>query len=261
MSGWRKLSCYLALMAGMCLSGCENSALESTGATAADAKNKIVVAHEASFPPMEFIDDSGQMVGFDIDVIQAVAKAAGLEVEHKNVAWDGIFGALKGGEADVIVSSVTITDERKAQFNFTNPYYTAGQSLLVRTGEEAQYPDLDSLKGKSIGVQIGTTGGEFVSRLGGFEMKQYNTAGMAIIDLANGQIDAVVIDKPVADYHAAKKPEFREKVAVAGEPQTTEVFGFVVRKEDTELLDKLNAGLEKIEGDGTLAKLEQKWFR
>lgn len=221
----------------------------------------IVVASEASFPPMEFIDDAGQVVGFDIDLIREVAREAGLEVNIKNVAWDGIFGALKGGEADVIASSVTITDERKAQFDFTRPYYRAGQSLLVRTEDQQAYPGLESLKGKTVGVQIGTTGAEHMQKLGGFELKQYNTAGLAIIDLANGQVDGVLIDKPVADYHAARKPEFRDKVTVAGEPQTTEQFGFVVRKGEADLLQKLNTGLDKVESNGTLEKLEAKWFR
>jgi len=249
------------VMGGGILAGCDGGGSGDGTPGAAAGNDVIVVAHEASFPPMEFIDDSGAMVGFDIDVIDALAAAAGLKVEHRNVAWEGIFGALKTGEADVIASSVTITEERKQQFDFTRPYYKAGQSLLVRKGQEAQFPNLDALKGKTLGVQIGTTGGEYLTRLGGFNLKQYNTAGMAIIDLANGQVDAVIIDKPVADYHAAKKPEFRDKVVVVGEPHTEEAFGFVVDRGNRELLDKLNAGLEKIEGDGTLAKLEQKWFR
>lgn len=251
----------LAAVGLVALSGCSNTTDGEGGAAGPEGSKKIVIAHEASFPPMEFIDDSGEMVGFDIDVIRAVADAAGLKVEHKNVAWDGIFGALKTGEADVIASSVTITDERKNQFDFTQPYYKAGQSLLVRKGDESKYPNLEALKGKSIGVQIGTTGSEYVTGLGDYTLKQYNTAGMAIIDLANGQLDAVIIDKPVAEFHAAKKPEFRDKVVVVGEPQTEESFGFVVRKGDKELLDKLNAGLKKVEEDGTLEKLEQKWFR
>jgi len=262
MKRWFNLGCLAFVAASItAFAGCDGGGAGTGGSASGSGSDTIVVAHEASFPPMEFIDDSGAMVGFDIDVIDAVAKASGLKVEHRNVAWDGIFGALKTGEADVIASSVTITDERKQQFDFTRPYYNAGQSLLVRTGQEAQFPNLDSLKGKTIGVQIGTTGGEYVTGLGGLNLKQYNTAGMAIIDLANGQVDAVIIDKLVADYHAAKKPEFRDKVVVVGEPQTEEVFGFVVNKGNRELLDKLNAGLEKIEGDGTLEKLEQKWFR
>lgn len=225
------------------------------------AAKKVVIGSEASFPPMEFIDDQGQIVGFDIDVVKAIAKETGLDIEIRNVAWDGIFGALKSGSVDVIASSVTITDERKAQFDFSRPYYRAGQSLLVRSSDSQKYPDLSALQGKTVGVQIGTTGAEHMQKLGNYELKQYNTAGLAIIDLANGQVEAVLIDKPVADYHASQKPEFRDKIVVAGEPYTTENFGLVVRKGDTELLNVLNTGLEKLEANGTLQKLEAKWFR
>src|SRR6478735_7713899 len=98
----------LAILIGAMFSACEHK-----GPEAANAKKSIVVASEASFPPMEFIDDKEQIVGFDIDVISAAALAAGINVEIRNVAWDGIFGALKDGQADVIASSVTITEERK----------------------------------------------------------------------------------------------------------------------------------------------------
>jgi polar amino acid transport system substrate-binding protein len=245
----------LAILIGGMFSGCEHKAPE-----AANAKKSIIVASEASFPPMEFIDDKEQIVGFDVDVISAAALAAGMNVEIRNVAWDGIFGALKDGQADVIASSVTITDERKAQFDFTRPYYKAGQCLLVRTADKAKYPSIEALKGKAVGVQLSTTGADYMQKLGGYEVKQYNTAGLAIIDLANGLIEGVLIDKPVADYHAAKKPEFKDKVAVVGQPQTSEQFGFVVRKGETELLKKLNAALEELERNGTLRKLEAKWF-
>ncbi|MBX7247146.1 MAG: basic amino acid ABC transporter substrate-binding protein [Candidatus Sumerlaeaceae bacterium] len=226
----------------------------------AGPSKKVVVASEASFPPMEFVEDSGAIVGFDIDLIKVVAAAADVELEIKNVAWDGIFGALKSGTADVIASSVTITDERKGQFDFSTPYLRAGQVILVRTADKGAFPDLASLKGKRVGVQISTTGAERMQKEP-VELKQYNTAGLAVIDLINGNVDAVMIDRPVADYYAARKAEFAKKVVVAGEPYTTEQFGFVVRKGDAELLAKLNRGLEKVKDDGTLAKLEEKWFR
>lgn len=103
--------------------------------SAPDASKKVVVASEASFPPMEFVEDSGAIVGFDIDLIKAVSAAAGVGIEIRNVAWDGIFGALKSGTADVIVSSVTITDERKGQFDFSMPYLRAGQGPCPHRGQ------------------------------------------------------------------------------------------------------------------------------
>lgn len=240
------------------LAGCSRETDNAT--TTTSAGKKIVVASEASFPPMEYVDDDGKIVGFDIDLIRAVAKASGLEVEIKNVAWDGIFGALQSKDADVIVSSVTITDDRRKQFDFSEPYMKAGQVIMMRITDKGKYNDLASLSGKVVGVQMGTTAAERMQKEK-VELKQYQTAGLAIIDLANGNVDAAVIDKPVADYYASKKPEFANKLHVSGEPQTDEQFGFVVRKGETELLKKLNDGLAKIRQDGTFDKIQATWFR
>lgn len=227
------------------------------------SSRKLVVASEATFPPMEFKDEAGKIVGFDVDLVHAIAKEAGLEVEFQDVAWDGIFGALKSGSADIIASSVTITDERKAQFDFSDPYLEAGQVLVVRAQDREKYPDLAALQGKKIGVQMGTTAAEYMERqtTGSYTLGQYNTAGLAIIDLANGNVDGAVIDKPVADYYATQKPEFAQKLHVAAQPETKEQFGLVVQKGNEELLRKLNEGLAKIKADGTFGQIQAKWFR
>lgn len=224
------------------------------------AKKKVLVATEASFPPMEFVDDAGQVVGFDIDLVKAVAARGKFEVEFQNVAWDGIFAALKNGNYDMVASSVTITPDRKAQFDFSEPYLKAGQVILVRTEDRSKYPDMASLKGKKVGVQIATTGSERMEKEP-VELKQYNTAGLVFQDLINGNIDAVMMDKPVADYYASKKPESAKKIVVVGEPHTSEQFGLVLRKGDTQLKAMVDGGLAEIRKDGTLERLEKKWFR
>lgn len=251
----------LASLRALCAALAGGLVLLLTACQSQRQTNTLVVGTDASFPPMEYVDDSGAIVGFDIDLIQAVAREAGLNVEIRNVAWDGIFGALKAGNIDIIVSSVTITDDRQAQFDFTRPYLKAGQVIIVRAGDKEKFPDAASLKGKKVGVQIGTTGAEFMEKLGGTELKQYNTAGLAMIDLSNGNVDAVVIDKPVADYYARKAPGTTQKLEVASEPQTDEQFGFVVRKGEKELLQKLDDALARIEQNGTLRAVESRWFR
>ncbi len=258
MSRSRLIALLFAVACAALVSGCSKSAPDTPPAA---ARTKIVVASEASFPPMEYIDDSGTIIGFDIDLIKAVAKEAGLEVEIQNVAWDGIFGALQSGNADLIASSVTITDDRKARFAFTRPYLKAGQVLLVRAADKDKYPDLKALSDKAVGVQMGTTGAEFMQKQGGSEVKQYNTAGLAIIDLANGNLEGVLIDKPVADYYATQKPEFAQKLHLAGAPHTEEQFGFVLRKDDKELLAKLDSALANVQANGTAQKIEDDWFR
>jgi polar amino acid transport system substrate-binding protein len=219
----------------------------------------ITVASEASYPPMEFLDDNGEIVGFDIDLIKALAKKTNLKVKVNNVAWEGIFGTLIAGNADVIASSVSITPDRKKQFDFTAPYFKSGIVLVVRSEDKDKYPDLDSLKGSVIGAQIGTTSADLLSSRG-IQAKLYNSAGLVFIDLANGNIPAMLMDKPVADYYAAKKPEFAKKFVVTSKMYSDEPLGFVVQKGNTELLNKLNSGLSAVKKDGTLQQLETKWF-
>jgi polar amino acid transport system substrate-binding protein len=136
----------------------------------------------------------------------------------------------------------------------------AGQVILVRTADKEKYPDLASLKGRKVGVIISTTGAIRMQKEP-VELKQYSSGGLAVIDLINGSTDAVMIDKPVAEYYAARKADFAKKVVVSGQPYTEEQFGMVVRKGNAELLAKLNRALDKLSHDGTLAQLENKWFR
>jgi polar amino acid transport system substrate-binding protein len=244
----------LIMLVGLC--GC--GAKQTPGEPA--TSNRIVVASEVSFPPMEFIDDSGKMVGFDLDLIRAVAEKAGLKAEIQNVAWEGIFGMLKSNTADVVASSVTITDERKAQYDFTQPYMKSGLVVVVRAEDKDKYPDLASLKGKKVGAQIGTTAADRISTEP-VEVKLYNSAGLVFIDLANGNLDGMMMDKPVADYYSARKPEFAKKLHVAEKMYADESLGFVVRKGNRELLDKLNAGLDAVKKDGTYEKIQANWFK
>jgi len=118
---------------------------------------KITIATDATWPPMEMVDTNKNIVGFDIDLMNAAAKAGGFTVEFKNTAWDGIFAGLENGKYDAVMSSVTITDERKKTMDFSLPYINAGQILVVKN-ETQGVTKLDDLKGKTVGAQIGTTG-------------------------------------------------------------------------------------------------------
>ncbi|MCD6286019.1 MAG: transporter substrate-binding domain-containing protein, partial [Anaerolineae bacterium] len=116
----------------------------------------VVVATDATWPPMEYVDENKEIVGYDIDLMNAVAEAAGLEIEFKNVAWDGIFAGLAAGEYDAIISSVTITEERQEKYDFSEPYINAGQIVVV--GADSDITGPDALSGSTVGAQIGTTG-------------------------------------------------------------------------------------------------------
>jgi polar amino acid transport system substrate-binding protein len=228
---------------------------------AAQAKVKLTFGSDATFPPMEFVDTNKSIVGFDVDMINAVAKAAGFEAVVKNVAWDGIFAGLENSEYDGILSSVTITDERKAKYDFSSPYVNAGQVIIVpKTTKDVTKPE--DLKGKVVGVQISTTGDIAVTKIAGIKQKKtYDEIGLAVEDLSIGRLDAVVVDSPIAANYVLQNDKYKAKLQIVGKPFTDEYYGVTVRKGDAKALDLINKGLAAIQKDGTLDKLKAKWLQ
>jgi len=220
----------------------------------------IVVATDATWPPMEFVDEKQNIVGFDIDLIKAVAAKAGLKVEIKNQAWDGIFGGLAAKKYDAVISSVTITEERKQTMAFSDPYINAGQVLVVRA-KTANVSTLKDLKGKKVGAQIGTTGAAEIGKVAGLELKNYDELGLAIEDLYSGRIDGVVCDTPIAADFVLQNARYKNALKIVGKPFTEEYYGIAVNKDNPELLKKINAALAALKADGSLEALEKKWLR
>lgn len=223
------------------------------------AEKKIVVATDATFPPMEMVDKSKAIVGFDIDLINAVAKEAGFKVEIKNTAWDGIFAGLPAGKYDAVISSVTITPERLKEYDFSEPYINAGQVLVV--AKTLKVKSLVEMKGKKLGAQIGTTGAMEIKKVAGIECKTYDEIGLAFADLAAGRIQGVVIDTPVAADYALQKAEYKDKLKIATAPFTKEQYGIVVKKGNKDLLVLLNKGIKAVKAKGIDKQLEKKWLR
>jgi polar amino acid transport system substrate-binding protein len=228
--------------------------------SAAPSPKKIVVASDCTWPPMEYVDENKNMVGFDIDLVNAVAKAAGFQVEIKNTAWDGIFAGLAAGDYQAIASSVTITDERKKAMDFSDPYVNAGQVLVVRKGTTG-VSTLADLVGKKVGAQIGTTGAIEISKVKGVELKTYDEIGLSFEDLVNGNLSGVVADSPIAANFALQNPTYKAKLMIVGKPFTDEWLGFVVRKGDSATLKLFNDGLAKVKASGELNALMKKWLQ
>jgi len=234
------------------------SALAGCAGTGTGGK-KFVIATDASFPPMEFVDDSKAIVGFDIELMNAIAKEMGFTVEFKNTAWDGIFAGLEGRSYDAVMSSVTITDERKQKYDFSDPYINAGQAVVVRADEKAINSETDLPK-KTVGAQIGTTGAFAVQKIAGATLKEYDTIDLALLDLVNKKLDAVVVDMPVAADYALASKDFKDKLMIVGKPFTDEYYGVTVRKGDKTLVDLFNPGLKKVKDSGAYDKIYQKWI-
>lgn len=225
--------------------------------------SKIVIASDATFPPMEMVDENKNIVGFDIDLMNAAAKAGGFTVEFKNTAWDGIFAGLDAGKYDAVMSSVTITDERKKTMDFSIPYINAGQILVVKS-EVNGVSSLADLKGKVVGAQIGTTGAFEIDKVKDADKiteKTYDEIGLAFEDLANGRVTAVVIDTPVAANYALQNPNYKGKLKIVGAPFTQEFYGVAVKKGNAKVLDVINAGLKKVLDAGDNKAIEDKWLK
>ena len=221
------------------------------------APKAISVASDATWPPMEFVDANKKIVGFDIDFMTAVAKEAGLQVTFKNTAWDGIFAGVEAGQYDAIISSVTITPERQAKYDFTAPYVQIGQILVVPKAEKGT--KIADLKGKKIGAQIGTTGAMEVKKVAGVELKTYDEVGLAFEDMAAGRIAGVVCDEPTAVTYALQKKEYSSKFKIVGKSFTKEAYGIVVKKGNKDLVAQLNKGIAAVQKKKIDVQLKKKW--
>ncbi len=220
----------------------------------------LIVGTSPDFPPFEYVDSkTGKIVGFDIDLIKLVAEKAGYKcVKIVSMDFDSLIPALQSGKIDVIAAGMSITPERRKIVAFTVPYWEADQAVLVKKGSGFMPKSIEDLKDKKIGVEIGTTGDDYISRIAknlSIEVKKYKSFVLAVQDLINGRIDAVVLDSPVAKMFTKKYP-----VVIAFTIKTGEKYGFAVRKSDTELLEKLNKALKEIMSSSEWSKLVEKYF-
>ncbi|MFW5689194.1 MAG: basic amino acid ABC transporter substrate-binding protein [Spirochaetota bacterium] len=220
----------------------------------------VLVATDATWPPMEFVNEDKEIVGYDIDLMRAIAEAAGFEVEFRNTAWDGIFAGLATGEYDAVISSVTITEERMETMDFSDPYINAGQVLIVRQ-DQSGVDELEDLVGQTVGAQIGTTGAFEIDKVEGVELATYDEIGLAVADLANGRISGVVVDTPTAASYVLQNDEYAGTLQIVGEPFTEEFYGIAVQKGNTELLAMINEGLAAVQEQGIPEELEDTWLR
>ncbi|MEB2650777.1 MULTISPECIES: ABC transporter substrate-binding protein [Pseudomonas] len=228
----------------------------SAGAMAETLKMGI----EAAYPPFNNKDASGQVVGFDKEIGDALCAKMKAECSVVTSDWDGIIPALNAKKFDFLISSLSITEERKAAVDFTDPYYSNKLQFIAPKNVDFK-TDKDSLKGKTIGTQRATLAGTWLEDTYGDDIKVslYDTQENAYLDLTSGRVDAILADK-YANYDwlktdAGKNYEFK------GDPvEESDKIGIAVRKGDNELRNKLNAALKEIVADGTYKKINDKYF-
>ena len=221
----------------------------------------VVIGTDATYPPFESVDTAtNQIVGFDVDLMNEIAKLINIKPEFKNADFKTIFTALQAKEFDAVMSAATITEERRQIVAFSNPYIDVGQLIVTTAGNEKVKGVADLASGMTVGVQTGTTGEEAArteAKVPDDMLKRYDTIDLAFADLANNSIDAVIADGPTVGNYTSQ-PQYSGKLAIVGEPFTTESYGIAVNQSDTELLNAINAALAQIKGGNTIQQLKDK---
>jgi polar amino acid transport system substrate-binding protein len=218
---------------------------------------KISVVTDATYPPFESVNDQTKAIeGFDIDVMNAIAKEANLEIEYVNVAWDPLLAGMSQGTYQMAISCITITPERAESMLFSNPYYTAGQIVVVAKNNTT-FTNKDNLSGM-VAAQLGTTGAMEVEKLTGCTLKPYDSIGLAFQDLLNGQVVAVICDSPVGAGYVSQN---KDKLKTIGEMFTTESYGIAFSKGNEDLQKKINTALAAVIKAGKIDEFAAKWLR
>jgi polar amino acid transport system substrate-binding protein len=218
---------------------------------------KIRVATDATYPPFTYIDEhTGQLVGFDINLMNLIAEKENLEVEFVKVNFEPLLEGMALGIYDAAISAISITEARQKDMLFSEPYFVTGHVITVFI-ENNTITGKDSLVGKVVGAETGSTSAADVSEMEGVTAKYYVDLRVAFDDLMNNKIDAVVSDKTIASVYVTNYPD---KLKIIGEPFTQENYGIAVAKNKPELLQKINAGLNALKAEGMIEQLTQKWL-
>ncbi len=217
-------------------------------------KDTLVMGTNAEFEPFEYREND-EIVGYDVDTAKAIADFVGMDFSVEDMAFDSLITALNSGQIDMVVAGMSVTDERLEQVNFSNPYYRAAQVIIVPK-EGATVASSADLAGKKIGVQEGTTGDIYVEEnVENADLNRFKKAVDAAIDLANGRLDAVVLDEQPALRIVAQN----DALTVLDEALTEEEYAIAVRKDNPELLSAINACLDDLAETGKTDELLTKY--
>ena len=234
----------------------ETTAGESTAETTTGGKGTLYVGTDATFQPFEYVENDEYM-GFDIDLMRALGAEMGYDdVEFVNTDFKGLIPGLTAKKFDVIASGMYITDERKESISFTDTYYPGGLSIMVLKDDDS-VSGIEDLKDKKVAVQVGTKSVTYLEEnYPDIKRVEVETNNEMFMSLESGKADAVITGRPAAKVYASQS----DKVKVLDYPVTEELYGFGIRKEDTELLDEMNAALAAIKENGVYDEISAKYF-
>lgn len=259
----------LAASLVLSLAGCGSKGAETEKTTAADGETKeagneaagteaaggtLVMATNAEFPPYEY-REGDNVVGIDVEIGEAIAKSMGMELKVEDMAFDSIIVAVDAGKADLGLAGLTVTEDRLMNVNFSDPYTTATQVVIVKDDSPITSPN--DLEGKKIGVQLGTTGDQYAGDIKDATVERYNKGFEAVQAMTQGKIDAVIIDREPAKVFV----EQNEGIKMLDEAYTEEEYAIAIKKDNDELLKKVNTALEDLKSSGELQKILDKYIK
>lgn len=246
-----------ALIAMLVLAACgSTSENEETTTNEGGESKTLVMGTSADFPPFESIDESGEIIGFDIDLAKAIAAELGYEIEIKDMKFDGLIGALQADRVDFVMSGMSATEERKQNVDFSTEYHRSGEMFLSL--KDAGIDSIEDLDGKTLGVQLGTIqeqGAEKIQEEYGFEIKPIDSSSVMIQELLSNRVDAIYIDKAVG-------VGYQEEQDLAGfdDPTSASPGMAAAFPKGSELVAEINEALATLEENGTIEELKEKWL-
>lgn len=215
----------------------------------AEGETVMHVGTNPEFAPFEYVDDNGEIAGIDVDIMNEIGKDLGVTIEMQAMEFDALVPSLASGKLDATIAGMSITDGRKQSVLFSDPYFTSTQVVILPEGSEIA--TIDDLKGKKIGVQLGTTGDIYVTEnIEGAEVSRYNKGMDAALDVLNGRLDAVVIDTLPAKQFVASLAGLVVHDEILTDVEV-EPYGIAVQLGQEELIEKINASLKRMQEDGT----------
>lgn len=240
----------------LALAGCGTTTNPTNNSTQATTQKVLTVGTDPTFAPMEFMNSQNQPTGFDIDLMNAIAKDMGYKLNVQTSSFDGLIPSLQAGKYDAVIAAMTITPDRAKSVLFSNRYFMATQYIAFKKGTDIK--SLADLKGKRLGVQNATTG-ETVLEKAGFNPKKYDDIQLAFTDLINGGVDAVVTDSSVVLYFIKQHPNLDVQYITGN--FSKEYYGIAVKQGNTALQSKINASLQKLIANGQYNEIYKKWFK
>lgn len=243
----KKMILAMMVVVGVLFTGCGGSKEES---------KVIYVGTNAEYKPYEYLED-GKIAGFDIDLMEELAESMGYEIEWNNMSFDGLLPALQSGKVDMVIAGMSPTEERAKAVDFTEVYYSSGQAVLVNKEVNGDVKAEEDLKGKVVGVQLGTIQEKIAMDLGAADVKSYNSFTGAVLDLNEDKIDAVIVGDAVAKPYLENNPKLVKAVIIDGSEDGSAI---AMKKGSSEMIAKLNSEIAGVKASGKYQELVEKYF-